>query len=307
MMLAQLDFGAAVDIASGEELKAMGDSVVDRLRPKGKRVIRRPLITSTIMPAAGPALLDFGQVPAGCVWALVHCVITGNDDHTSLSTSSAVTSGFNGAPAAGSDFTITVPAGQTWQLQTLDFSFTTSAAVANRTTQIFIDDGVNVLWKWVSPTVQAAASTVEYNGGVGAVEYAALRNGVQSFELPVITLGPGYRIRSSTLNIQAGDQYTAQRFGYLLSSGSTTTAALYFGGVAPAGNLANNLPILGNLLEPGTPVPAIWRYSKEIITGHDGDGLYALIYGAAAGQNLAGTARVYEWHPDSSEEAMSLP
>lgn len=170
-MEVQLDFGASVDIASSDEVRQMGDSVVSRLRRRGKRVLRRIIPSSTVMPAAGPALLDFGQVPAGSIWAVVHCLVTGADDHT---------------------------------------------AVAN------------------------------------------------------------------------------------------AFAALYFGGIAPAGLLSSNLPALGNLLEPGIAVPAVWRYSKEIITGHDGDGLFSLVYGAGAGTNLAGVARVYEWHPDSAEEATYL-
>lgn len=128
----------------------------------------------------------------------------------------------NAAPAAGADWTYTVPVGQSLSVETLQFSFTTGVTVANRTTQIIIDDGANELWRWVSPTVQAASTTVEYVGAQSSVEYGAIRNNVQAFELPNLVLLAGYRVRSVTLNIQATDQYTAQRLAQVISASVTT-------------------------------------------------------------------------------------
>lgn len=127
----------------------------------------------------------------------------------------------NAAPAAGAEWTYTVPAGQSLSVETLQFSLTTSATVANRTVQVIIDDGANELWRWVSPNVQAASATVEYVGAQSSVEYGAVRNNVQAFELPSIVLGPGYRIRTLTVNIQVGDQYTAQRLAELIAQSVT--------------------------------------------------------------------------------------
>lgn len=124
----------------------------------------------------------------------------------------------NGAPAAGAEFVYTVPAGQSLSVESLQFSLTTSATVANRTVQVIIDDGANELWRWVSPTNQAASTTVEYVGAQSSVEYGAIRNNVQAFELPNIILGAGYRVRTITVNIQAADQYTAQRLAELVST-----------------------------------------------------------------------------------------
>lgn len=128
----------------------------------------------------------------------------------------------NAAPAAGADWTYTVPAGQSFTVETLAFSLTTSAAVANRQVQVIIDDGVNELWRWVAPAVQAATATVEYVGALSTVESGAVRAGVQSFELPNIVLLPGYRIRSITTAIQAADQYTAQRLTELIAASVTS-------------------------------------------------------------------------------------
>lgn len=126
-----------------------------------------------------------------------------------LTISGPVVTPTTSAPGAGADFSYTVPTGRRFSLESLDVSLTTSATVGNRTVQIVIDDGTNTLWKWVSPVAQTAGQTIEYVGGMGATEYSAARNGVLAFALPAMTVTAGYRIRSVTAGIVAGDQFTA--------------------------------------------------------------------------------------------------
>lgn len=87
------------------------------------------------------------------------------------------------------------------------------------------------------------------------------------------------------------------------------SAALYVGGEPPAinaGNVANWLPPLGDLLQPGIAVPGYWAFSKETVYAHFGDSVFVVVYGAAAGTNLSAVARVHEWHPDGKEELSRL-
>lgn len=123
------------------------------------------------------------------------------------------------APGAGADFSYTVPAGRRFQLESLDVSLTTSATVGNRTVSIVIDDGANIVWRWTSPVAQTASQTIEYVGGVGGTEYSAARNGVLAFALPALTVAGGYRIRSITTGIVAGDQWTGPHISQDLFSG----------------------------------------------------------------------------------------
>lgn len=80
--------GAAIDIASGVELrdglKSMGDSVVDRLRPREKRILRKSAIKADNVPAAGPLILSLLVVPPDTQCSLAVVTVTGADDHTVL-------------------------------------------------------------------------------------------------------------------------------------------------------------------------------------------------------------------------------
>lgn len=181
--------------------------------------VRNPRLE--IVDALGRVLygmpLTQGVAPSGVVTANV--AVNGADEVVGPGPMLDVS---NAAPAAGADWTYTVPAGQSLVVETLQFSLVTGVTVANRTVQVIIDDGANELWRWVSPTVQAASTTVEYVGAQSSVEYGAVRNGVEAFELPNLILGPGYRVRTVTVNIQATDQYSAQRLAELIATSVTS-------------------------------------------------------------------------------------
>lgn len=111
-------------------------------------------------------------------------------------------------PGAGADFTVTVPAGARWQLLGLNYQLVTSAAVATRTSQLVIDDGANVVFQNTQAAGQAASLTEQYCytplGGNSPVAQGASLLSLA----PSAFLAAGYRIRSVTANIQAGDQYS---------------------------------------------------------------------------------------------------
>lgn len=109
-------------------------------------------------------------------------------------------------PAAGADVVITVPTGARWLIQSLSAQLVTSAAVANRTPHLVVDDGANTLFNSPASAAQAAGVTVVYSA-CGGVQ-AAFADGAAVLPIPdVSSYLQGWRIRTLTTNLQAGDQW----------------------------------------------------------------------------------------------------
>lgn len=144
------------------------------------------------------------------------------------STTTVATSNHVSNPSAGAEVTVTVPAGETWALQSVDLTLTTSATAGNRQVQLIVDDGTNELYRYLVTVTQAASLAYIYVFS-GMTNDAAVRagTGVNEVlsELPALTLAAGYRVRTSTIGIQVGDQYSAITLGYLKSTTSSTTAS----------------------------------------------------------------------------------
>jgi hypothetical protein len=114
-----------------------------------------------------------------------------------------------GNPGPGTDFTITVPAGENWIMRSLTLTFTTSAAVSNRVNALqAVDSGGNVMARSISPQTLPASvnSTLSwFNGGNGST-------GGFASDLPwpyELRLQPGWKIQTFTVGIQGADQYSA--------------------------------------------------------------------------------------------------
>lgn len=115
-------------------------------------------------------------------------------------------------PVAGAEITEVVPTGAIWQLQTIHFTLTTSANVANRQPHILIDDGTNVLYDGVSINPIAASLVTSFNAAPGIFPVGPVDNSVR-IVLPIqILLLSGFRIRTSTTALQANDQYSAPQY-----------------------------------------------------------------------------------------------
>lgn len=118
-------------------------------------------------------------------------------------------------PAAGADFTFTVPASARMRVGSFAAIFTASVAAANRNVQIIIDDGTAVDIYWIhdlavsitaGQTINVAGTTTNSPTGIVTT--------IQSVVLPPnLVLPVGHRLRSQTQNIQAGDQWSAIWFG----------------------------------------------------------------------------------------------
>lgn len=112
-------------------------------------------------------------------------------------------------PAAGVEIAETVPAGVRWALRSVRFTLTTDATAANRRPTFIIDDGANEIWRVNSNVDQTATQISIYEAGAGA-PFATLDARVFSLPLPVgLELLEGYRLRTSTAAIVAGDNYSA--------------------------------------------------------------------------------------------------
>jgi len=111
-------------------------------------------------------------------------------------------------PAAGADFTITVPTGARWRVQALRANLTTSAAVANRTVQTVVDDGVNTNFIGPFLTAQTAGQSLGYTAYPGGGNpYTILTEQGSPLPSPTVMFA-GARIRSLTANLQAADQWS---------------------------------------------------------------------------------------------------
>lgn len=112
-------------------------------------------------------------------------------------------------PAAGSEITETVPAGVLWRLRHLRTQFTADAAVASRRPLLLIDDGSNIFYSMpVFADITAGQTRHILAGFYGQVPSVVQDRSV--IGLPDdLTLFPGWRVRTATVNMQAGDDYGA--------------------------------------------------------------------------------------------------
>lgn len=110
-------------------------------------------------------------------------------------------------PAAGAEISETVPTGARWRLISITAQFVTDATVANRFPSIVVDDGTSQLQRIAVPAAVAASTTAPIVAGS-----AGFSGSVSGFNvLPLVgdplVLMAGYRIRTITTALQAGDNY----------------------------------------------------------------------------------------------------
>lgn len=116
-------------------------------------------------------------------------------------------------PAAGAEISEAVPTNARWELLSFKYSLTTSATAATRNTSLLADDGTNVFWQGTQAgSGQAASLTYQYSHFPGATQVAG-QSVIDIFASPIgLQLTAGYRLRTNTLNLQAGDQYSAPQY-----------------------------------------------------------------------------------------------
>lgn len=115
-------------------------------------------------------------------------------------------------PAAGADWSFTIPTGSRMRFRAGGAQLVTSATVATRATGFHATDGVTEYMFAPAVQTQAASLTVRYDYLPGATAVALV--GTQtSISLPSDPIFPaGHTIGSATGGIQAGDQWSGIEF-----------------------------------------------------------------------------------------------
>lgn len=117
-------------------------------------------------------------------------------------------------PAAGADYAITVPAGVAWHLRSFQATFTASAVAATRRPRIRLSDVADVSIMLIADVlgiVNGQAFNVVWAQGINSrVSSGGLLEGHMDVPADFIG-GPGFQFKTVTLNIQAGDQWSAGR------------------------------------------------------------------------------------------------
>lgn len=108
-------------------------------------------------------------------------------------------------PAAGADFSATVPAGKMWDSIAVHFHLATAVAVATRVAKITISDGTTMFAETRAGATQVASLTYEYTF-VPNMQALAEQGLVVGGAMPKVVLNAGSIISSSIYNIQAADQ-----------------------------------------------------------------------------------------------------
>lgn len=130
------------------------------------------------------------------------------------------------APAAGADISDQIPQVQRWKLKAIEAVLVTSAAAANRTVNLFIDDAAATITRRVvltDTTAQTATLTRTHAWYPGTDNFstasATLTDTVtilakfpMVLQDPGITLFTNNRIRTVTANIDVADQWGAARY-----------------------------------------------------------------------------------------------
>lgn len=113
-------------------------------------------------------------------------------------------------PAAGAEWTETVPTGARWELIALHQHFQTSATASNRVPNLEFRAGANKLWSTALDTAQAASRASDYYFSQN-LPFQARASG-QLLDVPLasqVRLLAGQVFGSNTDVLQVGDQYSA--------------------------------------------------------------------------------------------------
>lgn len=114
-------------------------------------------------------------------------------------------------PGAGVEISETVPTGARWQLRGVRWQLVTSAAAANRRPHLVVDDGANIIFDFAGPDVQAASLTRNYNADPWGFQPATQDNELYLALPEQLMLFQGWRIRTVTTALDAGDNFGPPR------------------------------------------------------------------------------------------------
>lgn len=114
------------------------------------------------------------------------------------------------SPAAGADWSVTVPGGRQWRLAGGSFQLVTSATVASRYAPVlFSIDGIPFFIAANNVATTASSTSVFVLQPAYSPDQGAQMGVYQPQDIPRGWLLPGTTIASNSIGLQAGDQYSA--------------------------------------------------------------------------------------------------
>jgi FtsP/CotA-like multicopper oxidase with cupredoxin domain len=114
------------------------------------------------------------------------------------------------APAAGANFSLTLPGGFIGRLLSAVFTFTSDATAANRSLRLEYDDGNGAVFAGAGAGAVIPASQTtrwRFTPNRGAADWDS--NNFFYVPLPSLILMPGQKVQVNVTNIQATDALTA--------------------------------------------------------------------------------------------------
>jgi hypothetical protein len=116
-------------------------------------------------------------------------------------------------PGAGVDITETVPSGARWGPISFQALLVTSVTVASRTPILRVDDGVNIFGNVPVGVLIAASTTINNSWAQGVNRFTEIQANTEAAPMPTnIILLAASRIRTATVNLQAGDQWSQVQY-----------------------------------------------------------------------------------------------
>jgi hypothetical protein len=183
--------GAQIRASSGAPRRGQCFAMLDVVRGQTGAIQPLQLLTKGYVTDTTPRAWPSDEPEDSCEGPGVIRSITGTD------------------PAAGAEVSETVPTNARWRLMAVFVQFVADANVANRNPFLIIDDGATTLLEIGSSTSITAGQTINLNYGAVGGNAAPGSNGHVISIPPDLYLMGGFRIRTATTSIQAGDNFGA--------------------------------------------------------------------------------------------------
>jgi hypothetical protein len=111
-------------------------------------------------------------------------------------------------PVAGAEWSETVPTGALWRVASAVSTLVCDATVINRTMHIIFDDGSNVVYRSTVNSNVLASQTAQCVFGISGAPGVTTGVSPHGFIPQEMRLPAAFRVRSSTVGLQAGDNFS---------------------------------------------------------------------------------------------------
>lgn len=162
-----------------------------------------------LMRASGSNAAYYSQLVSDYVADMYTPAYPGNFNRENVGGPGVLRSITGTDPAAGVEISETVPTGARWNLVSMVATLTTDATAANRISKLIIDDGVTPVFV-ATPNEVTTASQAQRHQTTQGVSNISITAVEAAWPIPVpLVLPAGYRIRTETAALQAGDNWGA--------------------------------------------------------------------------------------------------